>query len=140
MTRPKVVAKTELGTKRICASCGTRFYDLNRTPILCPKCEAVFQPPVERAAPAPEAVKAEPAASEEAPVKEEPVLVSLEEAEKEQAPAKRSVKPAEGDEFEIEAAPLDDEDDDPFLAEEEEEDDDVTGLIGGGIEPGDDET
>jgi len=36
------VAKTELGTKRQCQSCGARFYDLQRDPITCPKCSAVF--------------------------------------------------------------------------------------------------
>ncbi len=36
--------KTEFGTKRLCARCGTRFYDLLRTPITCPKCETAFQP------------------------------------------------------------------------------------------------
>jgi uncharacterized protein (TIGR02300 family) len=38
------VAKTEWGSKRICLSCGAKFYDLNRTPIHCPACEAVFDP------------------------------------------------------------------------------------------------
>jgi uncharacterized protein (TIGR02300 family) len=38
------VAKAEWGSKRICLSCGAKFYDLNRTPIHCPACEAVFDP------------------------------------------------------------------------------------------------
>lgn len=37
--------KPELGTKRVCASCGSRFFDLRRDPIICPKCEAVFVVP-----------------------------------------------------------------------------------------------
>jgi uncharacterized protein (TIGR02300 family) len=36
------VAKPELGTKRICAGCSAKFYDLHKTPIVCPTCEAVF--------------------------------------------------------------------------------------------------
>jgi uncharacterized protein (TIGR02300 family) len=36
------VAKPELGTKRICAGCNLRFYDLHQTPIVCPTCAAVF--------------------------------------------------------------------------------------------------
>ena len=28
----------ELGKKRTCINCSARFYDLNRVPILCPKC------------------------------------------------------------------------------------------------------
>jgi uncharacterized protein (TIGR02300 family) len=38
------MTKPELGTKRLCARCGARFYDLVRTPITCPKCETVFVP------------------------------------------------------------------------------------------------
>lgn len=34
------MAKPEWGTKRVCGSCGTRFYDLHREPVVCPKCEA----------------------------------------------------------------------------------------------------
>jgi uncharacterized protein (TIGR02300 family) len=34
----------ELGSKRTCADCGGRFYDLNRFPGMCPKCGAE-QPP-----------------------------------------------------------------------------------------------
>lgn len=36
------MAKAELGTKRQCQSCGAKFYDLSRDPIICPKCSAVF--------------------------------------------------------------------------------------------------
>jgi uncharacterized protein (TIGR02300 family) len=32
------MAKPELGLKRQCVACGTRFYDLLRTPAVCPKC------------------------------------------------------------------------------------------------------
>ena len=34
--------KPEWGVKRSCLSCGARFYDLNRDPIVCPKCGAEF--------------------------------------------------------------------------------------------------
>jgi len=37
------VAKPEWGTKRVCQSCGTRFYDLMRTPCVCPKCQSVVE-------------------------------------------------------------------------------------------------
>ena len=36
------MAKPEWGTKRICQSCGARFYDFGRSPIICPACGAVF--------------------------------------------------------------------------------------------------
>jgi uncharacterized protein (TIGR02300 family) len=38
------VAKPEWGTKRICHNCGARFYDLHRSPIICPKCGTTFDP------------------------------------------------------------------------------------------------
>jgi uncharacterized protein (TIGR02300 family) len=37
------MAKADLGEKRRCLSCTTLFFDLNRNPIVCPKCAAVFQ-------------------------------------------------------------------------------------------------
>ena len=37
------MAKPELGTKRLCGSCGAKFYDLSKDPIVCPKCETVFE-------------------------------------------------------------------------------------------------
>jgi uncharacterized protein (TIGR02300 family) len=38
------LAKPEWGTKRTCQACGARFYDLRRQTIVCPICEAVFDP------------------------------------------------------------------------------------------------
>ena len=38
------MAKAKLGTKRTCTSCGLRYYDLNKTPIICPSCKAEFDP------------------------------------------------------------------------------------------------
>jgi len=37
------MAKAELGAKRRCLTCGAPFYDLDRMPIVCPKCAAAFQ-------------------------------------------------------------------------------------------------
>jgi uncharacterized protein (TIGR02300 family) len=37
------MTKPELGTKRLCTECSARYYDLNATPITCPKCGAPFQ-------------------------------------------------------------------------------------------------
>ena len=36
------MTKPVLGTKRLCAGCNSKFYDLAKTPIVCPMCEAVF--------------------------------------------------------------------------------------------------
>ncbi|HTI84012.1 MAG TPA: TIGR02300 family protein [Acetobacteraceae bacterium] len=38
------MAKSELGTKRVCVACSTRFYDLTKVPAICPKC-GTEQPP-----------------------------------------------------------------------------------------------
>jgi uncharacterized protein (TIGR02300 family) len=37
------MTKQELGTKRLCARCGLKFYDLHHSPITCPKCGTVFE-------------------------------------------------------------------------------------------------
>src|SRR5712675_1487094 len=42
------MTKPELGTKRLCAHCGAKFYDLHHSPITCPKCGRVFEPMEER--------------------------------------------------------------------------------------------
>ena len=38
------MSKPEWGTKRMCQSCGVKFYDLRRSPIVCPSCGATFDP------------------------------------------------------------------------------------------------
>ena len=40
------MAKSEWGEKRICLDCGAKFYDMQRSPIVCPSCETVFVPVV----------------------------------------------------------------------------------------------
>ena len=40
------MAKIEWGIKRICQACGALFYDLNKDPITCPKCDVGFDPEV----------------------------------------------------------------------------------------------
>ncbi len=47
------MAKPELGTKRVCVSCATRFYDLTKVPAACPKCgteQPIEQPRLRRPA------------------------------------------------------------------------------------------
>jgi len=39
-----MVSKPEWGMKRICPSCGARYYDLHREPVICPKCGANYDP------------------------------------------------------------------------------------------------
>ena len=129
------MAKPELGIKRICGSCGSKFYDLNHDPILCPKCGSVYQLVTSaRARPEPVAAKV---VHEEEPELKKPAnveIVSLEEADAE-ATGKKKV-PAEGEEeVEVPAAA----EDDTFLEEEEEEPGTVSDIIGEKVE-GEEET
>jgi uncharacterized protein (TIGR02300 family) len=115
------VAKPDLGAKRQCQSCATKFYDLNKDPIVCPKCGAIFQVvALARAA-------SQHDEEEEAEIEKEGVdTVSLDEVEAEENAAEEIDV---DDDVEIE-----DDADDTFLEEDETEDDDVTGLIDGDIE------
>lgn len=38
------MAKTDLGEKQLCPSCGAKFYDLRKRPATCPKCSTAFDP------------------------------------------------------------------------------------------------
>jgi uncharacterized protein (TIGR02300 family) len=42
--KEQALAKPEWGTKRICPSCGTRYYDLMRESVICPKCSTPYDP------------------------------------------------------------------------------------------------
>jgi uncharacterized protein (TIGR02300 family) len=117
------VAKPELGMKRQCQNCGAKFFDLNRDPILCPKCGTTFQATAATRA-APRAAVVDDDAETENPNVE---LVSLEDAE---VPDEKVAAVAD-DDIEIED---DDPADETFLEEEEGDADDVTGLIDSDIE------
>jgi uncharacterized protein (TIGR02300 family) len=128
------VAKPDLGTKRLCANCGARFYDLNHAPATCPKCGTVFEAVVVTARGRPEPARAAPREVEAAvPETPEAEFVSLEEAD---AEAHGKKKPAAAPGEAEEDVEIDDEgmDDDAFIEEPEEEDTDVTEIIGNDIE------
>jgi uncharacterized protein (TIGR02300 family) len=133
------VAKSELGTKRLCASCGAKFYDLNKDPIHCPKCGTVYEvAPVVTRGGRPDAAAARPVpvpVEEVAtPEPQDAEFVSLEEADAEaqgKKPAEAGAEAEAGDdEVEIDEGI----DDSTFIEEQEEEDADVTDIIGGDIE------
>lgn len=119
------MVKPELGAKRQCQNCGTKFFDLNRDPIVCPKCATVFQAaPLARAP-----VRAAPANDDEETENEtdaaQAETVSLEDVE-----ASEKAEATSEDDIDVEDEPADD----TFLEEDEEENDDVSGLIDGDIE------
>lgn len=130
------MAKPELGTKRLCANCGAKFYDLNKSPIVCPKCETVFVVPVATSRPRPEAARpVAPAATVAvAPETTDAEFVSLEDAEAEQQGKKTGAAPAEAAEGDEDVEIDESLDDAAFIEEEEEGDADVTDIIGEGIE------
>ena len=118
------MAKPELGAKRQCQACGAKFFDLNRDPIVCPKCGTVFHG----------------AARTRAAVKEDEEEVELVTPAGVDVVSLDEVEAGEEKVVETVAEDVDVEDsadaeDDSFLEEEEEEDDDVSNLIDGDIAP-----
>jgi uncharacterized protein (TIGR02300 family) len=135
------VAKSELGTKRVCPDTGRKFYDLGKTPVISPYTGKVVPiAPVPQSRARPEAVRPAPvAAAVEAVVPEtaDAEFVSLEDAEAEQQGKKpaaaKGATPAAGEEEED--VEIDESlDDAAFIEEEEEGDPDVTDIIGETIE------
>lgn len=125
-----MATKHARGTKRTCQSCDERFYDLERSPIICPLCGAKY------------VIASSPAA-----------LAALQAEQREQL-AKKSKKPALAEEAEGELPAVEGEealadveadeaaagdDDETFLEEEEEEGGDVSNIIGGPAAEGDEE-
>ena len=135
------MAKSDLGTKRICPTTGKKFYDLNKSPVISPYTGEVVPiapvaPPRTRADAAARATATAAAAATAAEVMPEPVeaeeLVPLEEADAEENTGKvKAVVPESEDDIEIDETIEDDDDDDStFIADEEEGDEDVTDIIG----------
>ena len=125
------MSKQAWGTKRLCPECGARFYDLNKDPIICPKCHTTMAVAALTARSRPEPAASRPVAArqEEAVVPEtqDAEFVSLEDADAE-SQGKKGAEAAEGAEDDIE---IDESMDDAALIEEQEEtDDDVTDIIG----------
>ena len=134
------MAKSDLGTKRVCPETGRKFYDLGKTPVVSPytgKVVPIIVAPVrsrpESAAAA--AARAAPVAEAETIVPEtaDAEFVSLEDAGAEQQGKKPGAEGAvagEEDEVEVDEGL----DDAAFIEEQEEGDPDVTDIIGDGIE------
>jgi uncharacterized protein (TIGR02300 family) len=138
------VAKPDLGTKRVCQSCGAKFYDLSKDPIICPKCNTVYEivVPTTRggrpaAAAAAAAAAAVPVADEADALPAGAEVISLEDADAETTTSKAKAATLDPeleteDDVEVEA---DDEEDNTFLVtDEEEEGGDVSDIIGDGID------
>lgn len=135
------MARPELGTKRTCTECGTKFYDLNKSPIVCPKCgteldlASVTTATTSRAKPQ-KAAKPAPVADEDDNTEEtDEETVALEDVDAEQTDTGRASTDLEEDEDipDLEEGSDDDSDDDDsdeFL-EDDDDNDDVSGLVEG---------
>ena len=121
------MAKPDLGSKRQCLNCGTKFFDLSKDPIICPKCGTVFQVAAALAA---RGARAAPAEEDEVDADPSPEVVPLEDADAVDD-GKVTATAVEDDAETEDDAPADD---DTFLEEEEEDDGDVSDLIDGEIE------
>jgi len=114
------------GTKRTCQNgeCGARFYDLNRSPIVCPICGSKYA-----------IAHSTTAAAAVVPQEKAPRKVKREEfvepAVAAEAEAEEALVDVDADETEDAAAT---EADETFLEEEEEDGGDVTNIIGGPVE------
>ena len=116
------MVKADLGTKRVCPSCGARFYDLSKRPIECPKCHFAFEP---------EAMYKQRRPRQPEPAQPEPQVAEPEEEEAEEETTEREeaiVEPVEG---EPEISTGDDEEEEEAV---EEDEDDVSGIIDTDIE------
>ena len=129
--------KAERGTKRTCQNpeCGSRFYDLNRDPVVCPVCESAYQVearPILAAAAAPAADRnAQRKAAQKKPV------YAADPAKPEDAPeadADDALAAIEGDDEPVAA-----EEDETFLEAEEEDGTDMTNIIGGPVAENDEQ-
>ena len=113
------MAKPEWGNKRICPSCGTRYYDLMHDPVVCPKCSTPFDP--EAFLKARRARPAAPVEKELEPVGAEEIDADLETEE---------VEPAEEEE---EGVPLEENEEEEELIEDAselgEDEDDMAEVI-----------
>ena len=124
------MSKPELGTKRDCPSCGAKFYDLNKNPVVCPKCKHEFVPDT--------GAKAKRAKPVEKP-KEKPVkrVVAADDDDGISRGDELATDDLDEDILGIgEDIEDDTAEDDAFLPAEDDEDDDVSGIIRG---VGDDE-
>jgi uncharacterized protein (TIGR02300 family) len=135
--KASILAKPELGTKRICPDTGRKFYDLNRDPIVSPYTGKSFPLSFfEDTASAKVIEKEEEEEIAEVDTENPDVdVVSLEEADEEASGGKDDDLPDIDDDADVE---IDDDDNDTFLESDDEDDDDVSDIIGGHSDDEDD--
>lgn len=124
-----MATKQGRGTKRACqnAECGSRFYDLERNPIICPICDSPYVVPSGPVAAAPSALAQYRKAKRAPDFAIEPTVAPEEAPEVESTAALAEVEA--GEEAVVAA-----EEDETFLEEVEEDSGDVSGILGGTVQ------
>ena len=140
------LVKADLGLKRVCPSCGARFYDLQKRPIECPKCAYAFEPEAlykQRRPRQPEPAVAEPATAESDDEESEDEENEEAEAETETVEPVENEAPittASDDEEEEETQSEEAEAEDAGMSVVEDEDTDLEDLGEEDVEDEDDDT
>ena len=133
------MAKTELGSKHKCQNCGTKFFDLNKDPVVCPKCGelqtiAAVPSPVRATRAAPAAAANRNTDDDEADGENGAEVLSLEDADQPEDGQVAAASTDDDADIETEDDANSPDDDDTFLEEEEDDDSNVSDLIDGDIE------
>ncbi len=124
------MARPELGEKRRCLSCESKFYDLKKDPVICPSCDAVFElVALEKPIPEVKAKVEKTDKSDDVVVKADPDTISLEDAEEDDGDTVDDDNEIPSDIPDIEVEDDDDDDDGPFLEDDDDDDDDVSDII-----------
>lgn len=125
-----MATKQARGTKRTCQSCDERFYDLEKTPIICPHCGAKY------------VIASSPAALAALQAEEKAARTKAKKAQIADDNEDNELADVEGDDALVDVDGDDDnvaDDAETFLEEEEEEGGDMSNIIGGATGEGDDE-
>ncbi|PZP56612.1 MAG: TIGR02300 family protein [Micavibrio aeruginosavorus] len=121
---PQATVSDPRGLKRICMSCSTRFYDLNKRPVICPNCDTEFTGEVKIKARRGRLAANDVADDTEVEDAVETAEVEEEEAEEEEAETV-SLEEVEVDADEDEDLDIDEDDLDADLDDDLDDDDDL---------------
>lgn len=109
------MAKPEWGTKRSCEGCGAKFYDFQRDPIICPKCDTKFTLPTATRSRRNRSARPEPVAAEKPKV----------------VPGDEAAVVAGIDDIADDDIADDDDTGDDALLDDDDDDDDIIGVPAG---------